>query len=174
MDLTVLSVGGSIIAPEKVDSVFLKAFREAIVKYLEENKEAKLILVCGGGAPARIYQEAYRAVRGNQDTGAQDWLGIKATHLNGEIMRAVFSDYTSDEVVTDPTADIGFEGRILVAEAWIQHRHRCSISCTPFRWKEGRKPFQHQESIYRRPKEELGCKAFGFNKLERFQKDGWL
>ena len=32
MDLTVLSVGGSIIAPEKVDSVSLKAFREAIVK----------------------------------------------------------------------------------------------------------------------------------------------
>ena len=118
MDLTVLSVGGSIIAPEKVDSVFLKAFREAIVKYLEENKEAKLILVCGGGAPARLYQEAYRAVRGDEDTGAQDWLGIKATHLNGEIMRAVFSDYTSDEVVTDPTADIGFEGRILVAAGW--------------------------------------------------------
>ena len=49
MNLTVLSVGGSIIAPEKVDSVFLKAFREAIVKYLEENKDAKLILVCGCG-----------------------------------------------------------------------------------------------------------------------------
>lgn len=118
MNLTVLSVGGSIIAPDKVDSVFLKGFREAIVKYLEENKDAKLILVCGGGAPARIYQEAYRAVRGEGDTSSQDWLGIKATHLNGEIMRAVFSDYTSDSVVTDPTADIAFSGRILVAAGW--------------------------------------------------------
>lgn len=118
MNLTVLSVGGSIIAPDKVNSEFVKAFREAIVKYLEENKDAKLILVCGGGAPARIYQEAYRAVRGNEDTSAQDWLGIKATHLNGELMRAVFSDYCSDPVVTDPTADIAFAGRILVAAGW--------------------------------------------------------
>ncbi len=33
-------------------------------------------------------------------------------------MRAVFSDYTTDPVVTDPTAPIGFEGRILVAAGW--------------------------------------------------------
>lgn len=118
MNLTVLSVGGSIIAPDKVNSEFVKAFREAIVNYLEENQDAKLILVCGGGAPARIYQEAYRAVRGNEDTSAQDWLGIKATHLNGELMRAVFSDYCSDPVVTDPTAEIAFAGRILVAAGW--------------------------------------------------------
>lgn len=119
MNLTVLSVGGSIIAPDKVDSTFLKAFREAIVDYLEEDKDAKLILVCGGGAPARVYQEAYRAVRGDGDTESQDWLGIKATHLNGEVMRAIFSDYTSDNVVTDPTDEkISFKGRILVAAGW--------------------------------------------------------
>ena len=119
MNLTVLSVGGSIIAPDKVDSTFLKAFREAIVEYLEEDKDAKLILVCGGGAPARVYQEAYRAVRGDGDTESQDWLGIKATHLNGEVMRAIFSDYTSDSVVTDPTDEkISFKGRILVAAGW--------------------------------------------------------
>ena len=119
MNLTVLSVGGSIIAPDKVDSTFLKAFREAIVEYLEEDKDAKLILVCGGGAPARVYQEAYRAVRGDGDTESQDWLGIKATHLNGEVMRAIFSDYTSDSVVTHPTDEkISFKGRILVAAGW--------------------------------------------------------
>ena len=119
MNLTVLSVGGSIIAPDKVDSTFLKAFREAIVEYLEEDKDAQLILVCGGGAPARVYQEAYRAVRGDGDTESQDWLGIKATHLNGEVMRAIFSDYTSDSVVTDPTDEkISFKGRILVAAGW--------------------------------------------------------
>ena len=119
MNLTVLSVGGSIIAPDKVDSTFLKAFREAIVDYLEEDKDAKLILVCGGGAPARVYQEAYRAVRGDGDTESQDWLGIKATHLNGEVLRAIFSAYTSDSVVTDPTDEkISFKGRILVAAGW--------------------------------------------------------
>ena len=45
MNLTVLSVGGSIIAPEKVNTGFLKEFRNAIVDYLEKNKQEKLILV---------------------------------------------------------------------------------------------------------------------------------
>ena len=118
MNLTVLSVGGSIIAPDKVDYDFLKGFRKAITEYLSSNPDDKLILVCGGGAPARVYQEAYRAVMGEGDSSSQDWLGIKATHLNGEIMRAIFSDFTSDSVVIDPTVDIPFEGRILVAAGW--------------------------------------------------------
>ncbi len=118
MNLTVLSVGGSIIAPDKVDYAFLSAFRNAIKDYLEEDKERKLIFVTGGGAPARIYQEAYRNVCANADSSLQDWLGIKATHLNGTLLRAIFSDYTEDELVTDPTADIPFSGRILVAAGW--------------------------------------------------------
>ena len=118
MNLTVLSVGGSIIAPEKVDAEFLKAFRCAITKYLEDNKDAKLIFVCGGGAPARIYQTAFREVVADADAALQDWLGIKATHLNGTLVRSIFADYTTDELVTDPTLDIPFKGRILVAAGW--------------------------------------------------------
>ncbi len=118
MDLTVLSVGGSIIAPDKVDYEFLSAFKSAIKSYLDENKERKLIFVTGGGAPARIYQEAYRNVCNDADSSLQDWLGIKATHLNGTLLRAIFSKYTEDELVTDPTKDIPFSGRILVAAGW--------------------------------------------------------
>ncbi len=118
MDLTVLSVGGSIIAPDKVDSAFLKTFKSAIKSYLDNNKEAKLIFVCGGGAPARIYQGAFRDIVEDADPSLQDWIGIKATHLNGSLVRAVFSEYITDELVTDPTLDIPFEGRILVAAGW--------------------------------------------------------
>lgn len=118
MDLTVLSVGGSIIAPDKVDYEFLSAFKSAIKSYLDENKDRKLIFVTGGGAPARIYQEAYRNVCSDADSSLQDWLGIKATHLNGTLLRAIFSEYTEDELVTDPTKDIPFSGRILVAAGW--------------------------------------------------------
>ena len=69
MNLTVLSVGGSIIAPDKVDTEFLKAFRSAIVDYLKRNPLDKLIFVTGGGAPARIWQSGYREVREEGDTG---------------------------------------------------------------------------------------------------------
>lgn len=116
--LSVLSLGGSIIAPNKPDTEFLKAFRKAVCAYLEEDKERKLILVCGGGAPARDYQGALREVKPDSDSYIQDMLGIKATHLNGSLVRAIFADYCQNELVTDPTQDIEFKGRILVAAGW--------------------------------------------------------
>lgn len=122
MLLSVLSVGGSIIAPDNVNLAFLSDFLSKIKTYLKDNPEAKLIFVCGGGAPARVYQQAYRAVIADasaQDTNAQDWIGIKATHLNAELVRAVFGDLCKDPVVTNPTdKNILFSGRILVAGGW--------------------------------------------------------
>lgn len=118
MSLMVLSVGGSIIAPDKVNTEFLKEFREAVVKYLEEDKERKLIFVCGGGSPARVYQSAYRDITGGVNKDSEDWIGIKATYLNAELMRAVFSDYATSPVVTNPTGEIENPGRILVASGW--------------------------------------------------------
>lgn len=122
MKISVLSLGGSIISPEKVDSVFLKNFVSGIKDYLNKNQDAKLIFVCGGGAPARNYQKAYREVlpqEMDQDPLAQDWIGIKATHLNAELVKAVFGSLCMDSVVTNPTVeDLPFSGRILVAGGW--------------------------------------------------------
>lgn len=122
MRISVLSVGGSIIAPDKVNSVFLSDFLAKIRTYLESNPQDKLIFVCGGGAPARVYQQAYREVISDaqaQDANAQDWIGIKATHINAELVKAIFGSYCLDSVVTNPTAeDVSFSGRILVAGGW--------------------------------------------------------
>lgn len=122
MRISVLSVGGSIIAPDKVNSVFLSEFLSKIRSYLTANPKDKLIFVCGGGAPARVYQQAYREVITNaeeQDSGAQDWIGIKATHINAELVKAIFGNLCKDSVVTNPTAEgVSFSGRILVAGGW--------------------------------------------------------
>lgn len=122
MRISVLSVGGSIIAPDGVNSVFLSGFLAKIKEYLSDNPEDKLIFVCGGGAPARVYQQAYRAVvtdSAEQDANAQDWIGIKATHINAELVKAIFGKLCTDPVVTNPTADdVSFTGRILVAGGW--------------------------------------------------------
>ena len=122
MRISVLSVGGSIIAPDKVNSVFLSDFLAKIKTYLNANPEDKLIFVCGGGAPARVYQQAYREVvsdAAQQDAGAQDWIGIKATHINAELVKAIFGNLCEDNVVTNPTAEeVRFSGRILVAGGW--------------------------------------------------------
>ena len=114
----VISLGGSIIVPDKVDSNFLLAFRAAILEYLEREAGSRLIIVCGGGAPAREYQRAYRAVIPEADTDVLDWIGIAATRLNAELLRQLFREHCLEQVITDPTAVSVFPGRILVAAGW--------------------------------------------------------
>ncbi len=114
----VISLGGSIIVPDKVDSNFLLAFRATILEYLERNPGNRLILVCGGGAPAREYQRAYRAVIPEADADVLDWIGIAATRLNAELLKQLFRDFCPEQVITDPTAVSVFPGRVLVAAGW--------------------------------------------------------
>lgn len=116
--ITVLSLGGSIIAPANVDQEFLSRFVAAMEKHLASRADEKIIIVTGGGAPARLYQGAYRAVCSEPDPAMLDWIGIAATHLNGTLVKALFSRFCTDALVTDPTAPIDFAGRILVAAGW--------------------------------------------------------
>lgn len=122
MKLSVISLGGSIVAPDNVDVSFLSSFLKGICSYLDRNPDSKLVFVCGGGAPARKYQTAFREVvncTGTDADSAQDWLGIRATHLNAELVKAVFGSLCQDAVVTDPTSDsVSFSGRVLVAGGW--------------------------------------------------------
>jgi uridylate kinase len=117
-DVQVISLGGSIVAPDAVDTDFLRRFREAALRFLDGGKNRRLILVVGGGAPARRYQKAYRELVDDPDSGEQDWIGIYATHLNGRLLKAVFAEECPDDLVTDPGADIPFAGRVLIAAGW--------------------------------------------------------
>jgi uridylate kinase len=114
----VVSLGGSIIAPDKVDHQLIADFRKIVMEFLKADGSRKLVLVTGGGAPARIYQEAYRAIIENADSDQLDWIGVAATHLNGQLVRAVFSDVCRDPLVIDPTAEIEFSGQVLAAAGW--------------------------------------------------------
>ena len=117
-NLAVISLGGSIIAPDKVDSTFLRQLNEALRTYLKEDKSRKIILVCGGGAPARVYQEAMRTIQADIDSEELDWLGIRATHINGQLVKAMLSDFCTDNLIIDPTGHINFRGQVLVAAGW--------------------------------------------------------
>ena len=125
-DIKVISLGGSIIAPEKVDVDFLKRFHLVITDYLDKEANRKLILVCGGGGPAREYQRAFREVTSSlkrpwTDKAAaegQDWIGIAATRLNAELLKFLFHAYCPEQLVTNPTTVSVFPGRVLVAAGW--------------------------------------------------------
>ena len=121
MSIKVLSVGGSIVAPEYPDVDFVSKFVALVKEYLEGHKGDKLIFVIGGGGPARIYQNAFRSVTGESPVSSAqeaDWIGIMATRLNAQFVKACFGGLCRNEVVTDPTANIDFSGSILVAAGW--------------------------------------------------------
>lgn len=118
----VLSVGGSIIVPEKPDTDFLQNFIKMTISWLDQDKSRRLILVAGGGAPARVYQNAYKEVSSetkiNSKDDAADWIGIMATRINAQLLKACFGDYCKNDVVYNPTADVRFDGQVLVASGW--------------------------------------------------------
>lgn len=121
MSVKVLSVGGSIVAPEGPDVEFITKFVSMVKDYLEKNREDKLIFVVGGGGPARIYQKAFRDATGisaDKETDEADWIGIMATRLNAQLVKACFGNLCKEAVVTDPTAAKDFTGRVLLAAGW--------------------------------------------------------
>ncbi len=114
----VISLGGSIVAPSTPDIEFLKQFRTAIISWLNTSADHRIIFIVGGGAPARAWQEAYRAVSNANDSEVQDWIGIMATRLNAQLVKSIFSDLCPQDIVTNPEAVTIFAGRILVAAGW--------------------------------------------------------
>jgi uridylate kinase len=116
--ITVISLGGSIVAPDKVDEPFLKDLVSLMSTLLEADSQRRFILVVGGGGPARIWQQTYRIIAGTAVSHEQaDWIGIMATRLNAELIRGVLGSWCTQAVVTDPTQGV-FEGRVLVAAGW--------------------------------------------------------
>lgn len=105
-------------APDTVDTEYLRGLQRLVREYLREDASRKLILVVGGGGPARKYQAAYREIAETPEHDAQDWIGIAATRLNGELLRGIFRSECAQPLVIDPTDVSDFTGRILVAAGW--------------------------------------------------------
>lgn len=116
--VTVISLGGSIVAPDGVDSEFIAAFIDLLRTELAADEKRRFILVVGGGGPARRYQQAYRAIVGQGSDEQADWIGIMATRLNAQLLKGVLGDLCTQEVVTDPSQVGPFVGRVLVAAGW--------------------------------------------------------
>jgi len=95
----VMSVGGSLIVPDQLDTNFLRALRDLIVTETASNR--RFILIAGGGRTSRRYVDAATKVTTltNDD---MDWLGIHATRLNGHLLRTIFRDIAHPVMVTNP------------------------------------------------------------------------
>lgn len=113
---TVISLGGSLIAPKKgIDTAFLKRFRTLIRRRTGQGE--RFVIVCGGGVTARNYQKAARGL-GRLTREDIDWLGIHSTRLNAHLIRAMFNGDAHASVVTNPNDPPRFREPILVAAGW--------------------------------------------------------
>ena len=117
--VTVISLGGSIVAPAGVDVPFLSDFVKLIRSFIEADSNRRFIFVVGGGGPARQWQKAYREICGdNVKDEEADWVGIMATRLNAQLVKAVMGELCVQDVVTNPCEVDPLTGRVLVAAGW--------------------------------------------------------
>ncbi|PIT92673.1 MAG: UMP kinase [Candidatus Harrisonbacteria bacterium CG10_big_fil_rev_8_21_14_0_10_42_17] len=114
-EIIIISLGGSLITPNHIDTTFLRAFKGAIIKGIKQGKQ--FVIICGGGVTARKYQQAAQAVTRLRSEDI-DWLGIHATRLNAHLLRALFYNYAEPRIIKNPTKVKSFKKKILIAAGW--------------------------------------------------------
>ncbi len=99
-ETVVMSVGGSLIVPDAIDTHFLTSLKSLIEQQITVHKR-RFIIIAGGGRTARRYQDAAASVS-ELDPEDLDWMGIHATRLNGHLLRTIFRDLAHPVMVTNP------------------------------------------------------------------------
>ena len=86
MKIAVISLGGSLIAPDKINDDYIKKFRQTLLKF----RDYKFVIVAGGGKTARTYIDALE----NQkvDKFRQSLIGIRITRLNAWTLINLFKE----------------------------------------------------------------------------------
>lgn len=97
----IISLGGSLVAPGEIDLGFLKLFKHSLEKYLKKNK---FFIFVGGGKVCRVYQKAFLEFGAKNND--RDWIGIKISRLNAEVVQKLFSKTAFNEIIIDPTKKI--------------------------------------------------------------------
>src|SRR3989344_2642687 len=105
----IVSLGGSLVAPNDIDMDFLKGFKKSILKYLDKKR---FFIFVGGGKVCRNYQNALMEFEA--DNKERDWMGINISRLNAQIVRQSFDKYAFEKVIGDPTKKVNSRRDIAV------------------------------------------------------------
>ncbi|MFA5128745.1 MAG: UMP kinase [Patescibacteria group bacterium] len=116
MKTLIVSLGGSVIVPDEVDTIFLKNFRRAILDFIKNGGRA--VIVAGGGGTNKKYNAAAKKLAKIKNVDL-DWLGIAATKLNAELVRVIFSEAAYEKVAINPTEKIKTNKKIIIASGWL-------------------------------------------------------
>lgn len=111
-EISVISVGGSLIVPNEINLLFLEKFKDFITQ--ETEKGRRFVIVAGGGWTAREYQNTARNM-GKPTEHDLDMLGIHATRINAFLLKTILSDLAHPEVILNPPGEVEFNEKVLVA-----------------------------------------------------------
>ncbi len=113
----VMSVGGSLIVPDQIDTSFLTNLKKFI--QTETANGRRFIIIAGGGRTARRYQEAAAEVSDMQNEDL-DWLGLHATRLNGHLLLTIFRQLAHPVMITNPdeVLDIPKSAPLIIAAGY--------------------------------------------------------
>jgi uridylate kinase len=116
-DTTVISVGGSLIVPDTIDTTFLSNLKHLID--IHTARGHRFIIIAGGGRTARRYQDAAKEVA-TLTSDDLDWMGIHATRLNGHLLRTIFRDSAYRVMITNPDEvhDVPQHEKVIVAAGY--------------------------------------------------------
>lgn len=111
----ILSLGGSLVCPDKIDFNFLKKFKNFILKWVKRKK--RFVIFIGGGKLAREYQAAAKklGVFKHKDL---DWIGIFATWLNAILIKSYFGKMAFERIIFDPREKIKTKKKIIFCGGW--------------------------------------------------------
>ena len=111
----IISLGGSLIIPDQIDSEFLKSFRNLILTQVEKGN--RFVIITGGGKICRRYQEKGQEIKDlTQDE--LDWIGIYSTRFNAEFVKTLFGDFAESHIILDPTLPVVFHKSIILGGGW--------------------------------------------------------
>ena len=170
----IISLGGSLVAPNEIDLDFLKSFKHALQKYLPQKR---FFILVGGGKICRVYQKALLEFGAKESD--RDWMGINITRLNAEVVKQVFAGDSYSKIITDPNEKIKTSKNIIVGAGWKpgwstdydavliakNNKIKAIVNLTNVDYVYDKNPSQHPDA---RPLKEIDWKS-----LERIVGDKW-
>lgn len=95
MEKVVVSIGGSVLVPNKNDSAYIDSLSKMLKKASED---VEIVVVCGGGNISRYYSKIGMEL--GATTEQLDLMGIATTRINAQLLNIALGEYSIDKVPT--------------------------------------------------------------------------
>lgn len=101
------------IVPDQIDTHFLSNFRALILDKVEQG--FSFYIITGGGKAARRWRDAAKEINADVSADDLDWVGIGATRLNAELVRATFADANIPRIILDTREPVTSDSPLVFA-----------------------------------------------------------